>query len=124
MSKQLGLQHPPRVQRVCTRIITLAGAVNGTSKNLGLGKFWQHLEIIIGSVFDKSLSLVFALFVFTFFVLKLFTKESWARIIFELRSWRLGEFQILPFTTPTCHPVTVEWFPIQTLVNFIPRVLS
>ena len=36
---------------------------NGTSKNVGLGKFWQDL----GSVFDKSRSLVFVWFVFTFF---------------------------------------------------------
>ena len=34
----------------------------------------------LGSVFDKSRSLVFAQFVFTFSVSKLFTKESWARI--------------------------------------------
>ena len=45
---------------------------NGTSKNVGLGKFWQNL----GNVFDKSRSLVFAWFVFTFFESRNFLPKS------------------------------------------------
>ena len=60
------MKHPPRIKKVCTRIKTLAVAVDGTSKNLALGKILAASRNI-GSVFDKSLSLVFAWFVFTFF---------------------------------------------------------
>ena len=46
----------------CSRL----GVANGTSKNVGLGKFWQDLEI--SEAFLISLgSLVFSWFVFTFF---------------------------------------------------------
>ena len=38
---------------------------NGTSKNVGLAKFWQDLEI--SEVFLRFCSLVFSWFVFTFF---------------------------------------------------------
>ena len=57
------------------------GAANSTSKNMGLRKFWQDLETLNQSVFDKSRSLIFAWFVFTLFrVSKLFIKESWGWI--------------------------------------------
>ena len=97
--------------------------MNGTLKNLGLGKFWQHLENI-ESVFDKSLSLVFAWFVLLFLSLETFYQRISGSDYFLTRILASCESQILPFTTPTCHPVTVEWFPIQTLVNLIHRVLS
>ena len=45
---------------------------NGTSKNVGLGKFWHDL----GSVFDKTRSLVFSWFAFTFFEFRNFSPKS------------------------------------------------
>ena len=45
---------------------TRRGVANGTSKNVGLGKILAGSRNL-GSVFDKSRSLVFAWFLFTFF---------------------------------------------------------
>ena len=47
------------------RFDPIEGVANGTSKNVGLGKFWQDLEIL--ETFLISQSLVFSWFVFTFF---------------------------------------------------------
>ena len=62
------------------------GVVNGTSKNVGLRKFCQDLEISeaffffflyfnVGSVYDKSRSLFFSWFVFTFLSLETFSQR-------------------------------------------------
>ena len=48
------------------------GVANGTSKNVGLGKFWQDLEISEAFL----ISLVFAWFVFTFFESRNFLPKS------------------------------------------------
>ena len=59
--------------------VTTIGVVNGTSKNVGLRKFWQDLEI--SEAFLISLKVSFFMVCFYFFwVSKLFTKESRARI--------------------------------------------
>ena len=47
------------------------GVANGTSKNVGLGKFWQYLEISEASLISLE-ALVFAWFVFTFLSLETF----------------------------------------------------
>ena len=69
---------------------------------------WGSQKILLGSrnlesVFDKSQSLIFAWFVFTFFqVLKLFSKESRAQIFNYSRvsvSWQVSDFTI-NFATP------------------------
>ena len=55
----------------------------------------------LGSVYDKSRSLVFSWFVFTFLSLETF----YQRVLgsdFLLGSRRLGESRILPFATPMC----------------------
>ena len=55
------------------------GVANGTSKNVGLGKFWQDLEI--SEVFLISLEVSFLHGLYLLFLsLELFTKESRARI--------------------------------------------
>ena len=55
------------------------GVANGTSKNVGLGKFWQDLEI--SEAFLTSLEISFLHGLLTLFcVSKLFTKDSRARI--------------------------------------------
>ena len=103
MSKKSWLQHPPRVKRVCTRIITLAGAANGTSKNLALGKILAASRNI-GSIFDKSLSLVFAWFVFTFFESRNFLPNNLGlRFLTRiLASWRVSDFTIHhPYLPPS-----------------------
>ena len=51
------------------------GVANGTSKNVGLGKFLAGSRNL-GSVFDKSRSLVFAWFVFNFFEPRNFLPKS------------------------------------------------
>ena len=51
---------------------TILGVANGTSKNVGLGKFWQDLEISEAFL----ISLVFAWFVFTFFESRNFLPKS------------------------------------------------
>ena len=50
------------------------GVANGNSKNVGLGKVWQDLEI--SKAFLISLSLVFSWFVFTFFESRNFSSKS------------------------------------------------
>ena len=69
---------------------------------------WGSQKILLGSrnlesVFDKSQSLIFAWFVFTFFqVSKLFSKESRAQIFNYSRvsvSWQVSDFTI-NFATP------------------------
>ena len=54
---------------------TYVRVANGTLKNVGLGKFWQDLKNL-GNVFDKSRSLVFSWFVFTFFESRNFSPKS------------------------------------------------
>ena len=51
------------------------GVANGTTKNVGLGKFLAGSRNR-GSVFDKSRSIVFAWFVFTFFESRNFLPKS------------------------------------------------
>ena len=50
----------------------IIGVVNGTSKNMCLGKFWQDLEMLKAFL----ISLVFAWFVFTFFESQNFLPSS------------------------------------------------
>ena len=63
------IMHYLKVQR------TILGVANGTSKNVGLGKFWQDLEISEAFLI-KSRSLVFAWFVLTFFESRNFLPKS------------------------------------------------
>ena len=58
---------------------TIAGVANGTSKNVGLGKFCQDLEISEAFMISLEVSFFDGLFLL-FWVSKLFTKESRARI--------------------------------------------
>ena len=58
---------------------SLIGVVNGTSKNVGLGKFWKDLEISEAFLISLEVSFLHGLFLL-FLVLKLFSKESWAWI--------------------------------------------
>ena len=57
----------------------ILGVANGTSKNVGLGKFWQDLEISEAFLISLEVSFLHGSIHF-FWVSKLFTKESWARI--------------------------------------------
>ena len=41
----------------------LLGVVNGTSKNVGLGKFWQDLEILEAFLISLEVSFLHGLFV-------------------------------------------------------------
>ena len=70
----------------------IIGVANGTAKNIGLGKFCQDLEI--SEAFMISLEVLFfhGLFLL-FWVSKLFTKESRARI----SNWDLGVMASLGF---------------------------
>ena len=58
---------------------TIAGVANDTSKNVGLGKFCQDLEISEAFMISLEVSFFHGLFLL-FWVSKLFTKESRARI--------------------------------------------
>ena len=58
---------------------TIAGVANDTSKNVGLGKFCQDLEISEAFMISLEVSFFDGLFLL-FWVSKLFTKESRARI--------------------------------------------
>ena len=55
------------------------GVPNGTSKNVGLGKFWQDLVISEAFLISLEVSFFHGLFLL-FWVSKIFTKESRARI--------------------------------------------
>ena len=61
------------------------GVPNGTSKNVGLGKFWQDLEISEAFLISLEVSFFHGLFLL-FWVSKIFTKGSRARI----SNWELG----------------------------------
>ena len=52
---------------------------NGTSKNVGLGKFWQDLEISEAFLISLEVSFLYGLFLL-FLSLETFYKESLARI--------------------------------------------
>ena len=70
----------------------------GTSKNVVLGKFWQDLEIS-EAFFDKSRSLVFAWFVFTFFESRnSLTKSLGLGFLTRISSSR--QVSDFPFATP------------------------
>ena len=69
------------------------GVANGTSKNVGLGKFWQDLEISKAFSISLEVSFLHGL-IFTFLdVSKLLTMESRARIF----KWDLGVSASLGF---------------------------
>ena len=54
------------------------GVANGTSKNVGLRKFWQDLKILKTFLISVEVSFLHGLFLP---VLKLFTKEFRAQIV-------------------------------------------
>ena len=74
------------------------GVANGTSKNVGLGKFWQDLEISEAFLISLEVSFLHGLF------LLFLSLETFYQIVsgsdFWLGSRRLGESRILPFATP------------------------
>ena len=80
---------------------------NGTSKNVGLAKFWQDLEIS-EAFFDKSRSLVFAWFVFTFFESRNFLPKSLGLGFLTRISASLGFYHLPPL--------------LACLVQFLKRV--
>ena len=43
-------------------LLKLQGVVNGTSKNVGLGKFWQDLEILEAFLVSLEVSFLHGLF--------------------------------------------------------------
>ena len=104
---------PDQVQEFSVENCPNGGVSNGTSKNVGLGKFWQNLE----SGFDKSRSLMFAWFDFYFFEsrnilprsLGFLTRISASRGVsnFTIRHPKMGTSQKLQNS-------------IQTLINFWP----
>ena len=57
----------------------IVGVANGTSKNVGLGKFWQDLEISETFLISLEVSFFHGLFLL-FWVSKIFTKGSRVRI--------------------------------------------
>ena len=71
---------------------------NATSKNVGLGKFWQDLEISEAFLISLEVSFFHGLFLL-FLSLETFL-ERVSSSDFELGSRRLGKSRILPFATP------------------------
>ena len=53
-------------------MLQIIGVANGTSKNVGLGNFWQDLEFVF---MNLEVSFLHGL-IFTFLESQLFTKES------------------------------------------------
>ena len=58
---------------------THVGVANGTSKNVGLGKFWQDLEISEAFLISLEVSFLYGL-ILLFLSLETFYNESRARI--------------------------------------------
>ena len=77
---------------------TQAGVANGTSKNVGLGKFWQDLEISETFLISLEVSFFHGLFLL-FLSLETFHQRVSGSDFFGSR--RLGESRILPFATPS-----------------------
>ena len=76
----------------------MEGVANGTTKKVGLGKFWQVLEI--SEAFFISLEVAFLHGLFLLFLsLKTFYQRV-SGLDFKLGSRRLGESRILPLATP------------------------
>ena len=71
---------------------------NGTSKIVGLGKFWQDLEISKAFMTGLEISFLHGLFLL-FLSLETFCQRV-SGSDFYLGSRRLGESRILPFATP------------------------
>ena len=87
----------------CMKCGSMLGVANGTSKNVGLGKFWQDLEISEAFLTSFEIS-VFAWFVFTFFESRKFLPKSFG-LGFLTRisaSWRVSDFTI---RQPLCYCV-------------------
>ena len=63
----------------CVKCGSMLGVANATSKNLGLRKFWQDLEIWEAFLTSLEISFLHGFFYF-FWVSKVFTKESRAQI--------------------------------------------
>ena len=101
---------------VWDRLLSLRDG-NGTSKNVGLRKFWQDLENYLGNVFDKSWSLVSAWFVFTFFESGNFLSKS-LRVEFLTRisvSRRVSDFTIR-------HPFLRVWMGLTDNWQIVPKI--
>ena len=70
---------------------------NATTKNVGVGKFWQDLEI------SEAFLISLEVFLHGLFLLFSSLKTFYQRVLgsdFWLGSWRLVESRILPFATP------------------------
>ena len=74
------------------------GVANGTSKNVGLGKIWQDLEISEAFLVSLEVSFLHGLFL-PFLSLETFYQRV-SGSDFYLGSRHLGESRILPFITP------------------------
>ena len=101
---------------VWDRLLSLRDG-NGTSKNVGLRKFWQDLENYLGNVFDKSWSLVSAWFVFTFFESRNFLPESLG-VEFLTRisvPRRVSDFTIR-------HPFLRVWMGLTDNWQIVPKI--
>ena len=75
--------------------VTTIGVANGTSKNVGLRKFWQDLEISEAFLISLKVSF-FSWFAFTFFESRNFSPKSLG-LGFLTRisaSWRVSDFTI------------------------------
>ena len=77
---------------------SLYGVANGTSKNVGLGKFWQDLEISEAFLISLEVSFFHGLFLLFLSIETFHQRVSGSD--FYLGSRRLGESRILPFATP------------------------
>ena len=72
---------------------------NGTTKNVGLGKFSQDLEVSEAFLISLEVSFLHGLFLLFLNLETFYQRVSGSD--FYLGSRRLGESRILPFATPT-----------------------
>ena len=79
--------------------VAVPGVANGTSKNVGLGKVWQDLEILEAFLISLEVSFFHGLFLL-FLSLETFHQRV-SGSDFWLGSRRLSESRILPFATPS-----------------------
>ena len=94
------------------------GVANGTSKNVGLGKFWQDLQI--SETFLISLEVSFLHGLFLLFSSLELSYQAVSNSDFQLVSRRLGKSRILPFATPsTAIAARSDCAPVHNNENMI-----
>ena len=81
---------------------------NGTSKNVGLGKFWQDLEISEAFLISLEVSFLHGLYLLFLSLESFYQRVSGSD--FYPGSWSLGESWILSFTTPHLREGVQEGF--------------